>query len=821
MLPRGQQLRVREGEGRYQFVVPEADAHLLARQFPPLVGAPLRRVRTFVLDTDKPAKGLSAVLTCSPPPNRTQMVGAKQQTRLPNDRKLLNELGTSALMRHVSPRRRGMLWRQSVVWELDYRCIGSGLCDAPKATSYGCQCSVRVRYSATVEQIDLHVVTIEITGCTPATGVLSLHSTSLPWDSNHLADVARQQAPARHASLVAERKTLDELHMEMIARQRRETAAAGAAAAGAAAGADTAAGAGAGAGAGATAAAGVDAGARAAATASRTATTARAAMVRAGAAAVAAGGAAGGAGAGAGARAASGRTIIEPSMPPTTHNMSTEVVAVHEEILVQERAVRVAAIGAGVRHSQAERDKILELMAYGCAPSEIQSRWNSHVDGECPELMYIHGVVNEQRRRGRLAMPPYEAIHVMCKHLATDQKVMLYMSADDTLDPDSDSSDDVRALHLVMCCTLEMVDQLVGADGIGLDAKWRTCEGGGCVIAIGAFHQHRAKEADGRRGEFEAGYVHSRYSPVCVSLSNLDCYFAVKVQLDALRGLLPCKDPTCSHPLRRVDLARGGFVMQRACAVFPPRQVWWKGFAAGQSFSGLLGMIDKCGFERRALVNAGFIVILCDFHAFAAMLEQCVLKLISSLQIKKRSFAKTGSGQMFYFLMFGSHRTCLSCLVRVHSYDKKLCIRDSQNLLMLLVCAKFIARGRTLAEVQERWTVVKEEAIPELGLEEETEATVISYLQDEWMCEQWVSTWTGIGRHSDDSAIAFTRRHFPRTNNATERLWLIYLADVCDYRMFKRRDFELNGITNANGNLRSCLLDTFQVSGNDMDWYGH
>ena len=64
-------------------------------------------------------------------------------------------------------------------------------------------------------------------------------------------------------------------------------------------------------------------------------------------------------------------------------------------------------------------------------------------------------------------------------------------------------------------------------------------------------------------------------------------------------------------------------------------------------------------------------------------------------------------------------------------------------------------------------------------------------------------------------------RHFPRTNNATERLWLIYLADVCDYRMFKRRDFELNGITNANGNLRSCLLDTFQVSGNDMDWYGH
>ena len=106
---------------------------------------------------------------------------------------------------------------------------------------------------------------------------------------------------------------------------------------------------------------------------------------------------------------------------------------------------------------------------------------------------------------------------------------------------------------------------------------------------------------------------------------------------------------------------------------------------------------------------------------------------------------------------------------------------------MLIVCSKFIARGRTIGEVQDRWVVVKEEAIPELGLEEETEKAVIDYLQDEWMCEQWVSTWTGIGRHSDNSATRLRYRHFPRTNNATERLWLTYLADVCEYRMFKVR----------------------------------
>ena len=43
-----------EGQSTYRVVVPEANAHLPAQQFSQLIGAPLRCVRSFVLDKDKP-----------------------------------------------------------------------------------------------------------------------------------------------------------------------------------------------------------------------------------------------------------------------------------------------------------------------------------------------------------------------------------------------------------------------------------------------------------------------------------------------------------------------------------------------------------------------------------------------------------------------------------------------------------------------------------------------------------------------------------------------------------------------------------------------
>lgn len=160
-----------------------------------------------------------------------------------------------------------------------------------------------------------------------------------------------------------------------------------------------------------------------------------------------------------------------------------------------------------------------------------------------------------------------------------------------------------------------------------LSLSWQFCVilwSGGCVIGAGGFRRHtEAKEKEHRRMEFEAGHVHHEYLPLLIALSNLDNYWAVKSILDALRGLIPCSNPSCSHSLRRVDIdQRGSFVFQRACAAFPLRQAWYKGFAPGQSFvwwqgavsHPMFGMIDKCGFERRACANSNLKVVLCDFH---------------------------------------------------------------------------------------------------------------------------------------------------------------------------------------------------------------
>ena len=181
-------------------------------------------------------------------------------------------------------------------------------------------------------------------------------------------------------------------------------------------------------------------------------------------------------------------------------------------------------------------------------------------------------------------------------------------------------------------------------------------------------------------------------------------------------------------------------------------------------------MIDKCGFERRACVNSGLLVTLCEFHGYAAKLEH---------------------------------------------YDKKLGIRDAQSLLMLLLCSKFMARSLSDGILARRWDCVRTEVIPALGLDAEIQQKIISYLEKEWLCEAWGSTWIDKGRHNADRTIAFILRHLAKTNNSQERVWLTYLAEVCRYVMFKRRDFEFNGITNAYGNRRSCLIDVLALTRRD------
>ena len=127
---------------------------------------------------------------------------------------------------------------------------------------------------------------------------------------------------------------------------------------------------------------------------------------------------------------------------------------------------------------------------------------------------------------------------------------------------------------------------------------------------------------------------------------------STREQLDAIRGMLPCDDPQCSHPIVRVDLDnRGSFVLQRACRKHPQRRVWWSGFGPLQRFpTGMVGMIDKAAYEARALRKCGLRVFLCSFHVYAAVLEK---------------------------------------------FDKDLRIRHGPTLFALIIGLKWLARSRT------------------------------------------------------------------------------------------------------------------------------
>ena len=113
------------------------------------------------------------------------------------------------------------------------------------------------------------------------------------------------------------------------------------------------------------------------------------------------------------------------------------------------------------------------------------------------------------------------------------------------------------------------------------------CMAGGCISAIGAFTQHtHEKKTETRRIEFAAGYVGHSFRVITIARCNLDNYWTVVFQLNAIQGMLPCQDSTCTHPIRRVEFGEhGGFVLQRACPAFGrARTCFWRGVHAEQRF---------------------------------------------------------------------------------------------------------------------------------------------------------------------------------------------------------------------------------------------
>ena len=121
----------------------EEDAHLFLEQFADLVGAPLKRVFTYVLDADKKRECRVAHITVTPPPDRFARIDAAKQTRRSNDRKRLNAAGQVALLRERASGTKGDLWKMSKVWIMEYRCTGTWLCDALAVQKCGCNSTTR------------------------------------------------------------------------------------------------------------------------------------------------------------------------------------------------------------------------------------------------------------------------------------------------------------------------------------------------------------------------------------------------------------------------------------------------------------------------------------------------------------------------------------------------------------------------------------------------------------------------------------------------------------------------------------------------------
>ena len=154
------------------------------------------------------------------------------------------------------------------------------------------------------------------------------------------------------------------------------------------------------------------------------------------------------------------------------------------EIGDAERELHEAQRDARPTLTSVQRSEVHRLMSEGHMASTIQSML-AHTSEPPPTVDAIHYTMDNEWWRTRCGLEAYEAMHWMCRDLLADQqRVMLYLVHDPDIDPDDYPNGlglPVGALHLVMCATVDMVDALSKANGIGVDTKWRTWEDKGCV----------------------------------------------------------------------------------------------------------------------------------------------------------------------------------------------------------------------------------------------------------------------------------------------------------------------------------------------------
>ena len=280
--------------------------------------------------------------------------------------------------------------------------------------------------------------------------------------------------------------------------------------------------------------------------------------------------------------------------------------------------------------------------------------------------------------------------------------------------------------------TVPMIMALVKCVALCMDAKWRLNSAGVPMHAlIGIWQRCKAKAGEAANPTtdctFEAGHFHHDASLLAMVLSNRDNFHVHRVPFQALRRLMPCADPLCLHRIKLVADPRG-YHLERKCANRMP-------------FNPIV-MLDKSGAAARGISSLGLVFFICAFHVYMAVIDYC---------------------------------------------DHKLRIRDPSTLVAVVLIFKYCRSGRTLVDVRVRWAKCKLDVLGKLDLKyllaagaggRTAEEGLVKYMEEEWLDDRWIRSWTIAGRLWDQNNSPLPRwvMNWIWTNNYVERFWIDVIA---------------------------------------------
>ena len=442
---------------------------------------------------------------------------------------------------------------------------------------------------------------------------------------------------------------------------------------------------------------------------------------------------------------------------------------------LQTHRLEAAAVKKQVRpyHSRDTRDEIRRRSAEGCKAlrtSALMQKDAPQGGGQTPSRQYCQVVVDNMHRAARGERPAYEALdHINRVLLADNQRCIFYHC----MDPDA-VENSAAEMHVSIYSTPKLLQAAPGMSIGGIDTKWRTTADGSQVQAFMALKQRSAPKPGGAPlPEFVAGNRAHDSSLLCLGFTNKDNYFSCKWLIDSVNNMLQCDNGVCLHRVIKKlfpgpDGAARGFYLCTECV--------------NRKKITVPIMIDKARYEARAIRQLRLPMFLCAFHASAAQLKFCV---------------------------------------------EKLSILNSVHLMKILASIKFTGRGRSRAEVHAQWAIAKAQLLTlDLGAGKQAKLRKLTeYVEKEWLDAvdgrlepnadpdrvQWTEAWTDILAHM----LGRDGLMLGRTNNVVECFWLLYLAQVCNYTQFHRKDDEANAVTGCYRTLKTCLLDILEMEADE------